>query len=198
MLYSTKRSGVPAKAAAPGDVFYCTDSREVFYACADGTLLCLSDLLHGSLQRVREPGPKGDRGDRGHQGDRGEPGKPGKDGQDSEVPGPQGAQGTSGHDGLPGHDGRDGKNGRDGVDGKNGVDGRDGKDGARGPAGDVLAVGPDELKVAVETARQQLLARRAATQAAIEQARIDAKRLTHGVRAVLFNALNDVERANNG
>jgi len=63
---------------------------------------------------------------------------------------------------------------------------------------DVLAIGPDELRAAVETARQQLLSRRAAVQAAIHQHIADGKRLSHGVRAVLTNALQDIERANNG
>ncbi len=58
-------------------------------------------------------------------------------------------------------------------------------------------LGPDELKAATETARQALLARRAAVRAAIHQARIDATRLDNGTRAVLFNALRDVENANN-
>lgn len=82
--------------------------------------------------------------------------------------------------------------------------GRDGKDsvvpgpqGPKGEPGNVLYVGPEELRAATEKARQELLSRRATVQAAIEQHRLDAKRLTPGVRAVLFSALNDVERANN-
>ena len=196
-LYSCKRNSIPSKGNTPGDVYYSVNSGETFLVCSDLTLLDLGNILRGSLQVVREVGPKGERGDRGHQGERGLPGKDGADGKDSQVPGPAGAQGSRGNDGLPGTPGRDGKDGKDGANGRNGKDGAHGRDGKDGLPGDVLYVGPDELKAATETARQALLARRAAVRAAIHQARIDATRLDNGTRAVLFNALRDVENANN-
>jgi hypothetical protein len=67
--------------------------------------------------------------------------------------------------------GLNGKDGRDGIDGKHGRDGKDGKDGAKGEKGDVLHIGDDELREAVETLRQELLQHRAKLAHALNDAR---------------------------
>lgn len=64
--------------------------------------------------------------------------------------------------------GLNGKDGRDGIDGKHGRDGKDGKDGAKG---EVLHIGDDELRAAVETLRQELLTHRAKLAHALNDAR---------------------------
>lgn len=109
-LFSLKSGSLPSTARA-GDCYFTTDTKQIFIAVADGTVLNLADLLSGAVPHVRVVGPPGERGQAGI---------------DSHVPGPKGDKGDPGRDGQTG---AQGKPGRDGVgrDGQTGKPGRDGK-----------------------------------------------------------------------
>lgn len=147
-LKSLPQSKLPSTAKA-GEVFYTTDSKQVFFAIADGSLLSLGDLLSGAVPHVKVVGPPGEKGDRGDKGDVGLPGQRGEKG----TKGDKGDTGPAGKDGGMGRDGDRGKPGRDGLDsvvpGPAGPRGEKGDCGDKGAPGSVVVVGDEELQAAI-------------------------------------------------
>jgi len=135
-MWCAPKAKLPSK-SRPGEVFYCNDSKEIYFSVADGSLLNLSDLLAGALPNVRhvgpqgQPGERGEKGDQGFQGERGEKGTPGKDGKDG-LPGPRGERGEKGDKG---------DQGIQGIQGIQGLKGDPGPKGDIGPAGVNVAAG---------------------------------------------------------
>jgi hypothetical protein len=154
-LISTKRAKLPS-IGKPLDVYYASDSKEVFLCAGDGVLLNTRDLLEGISHPVRAVGPQGQPGRDGSIGAEGKQGPEGRAGRDSTTPGPQGAKGAQGSYGLPGATGRDGKDGKDSTaPGPQGIQGPPGPQGLQGPPGSLTVVGDAELLAAVEKLRAQ-------------------------------------------
>ncbi|MGA8429499.1 MAG: hypothetical protein WB729_06735 [Candidatus Sulfotelmatobacter sp.] len=154
-LISTKRSKLPS-VGKPLDVYYATDSKEVFLAAGDGTLLNCRDILQGVSHPARAVGPQGQPGRDGARGAEGKQGLEGRAGRDSTVPGPKGEKGDRGSYGLPGLSGKEGKDGKDSaVPGPRGPEGAKGDRGEKGERGDLTVVGDAELLAAVEKLRAQ-------------------------------------------
>ena len=101
-LFSTKSSRLSSK-GEPGSAYYCTDTHDVYYAIADGTLLNLSDIFSGATV-ARAVGPQGERGLQGAKGDQGPAGKDGQPGLkgDKGDKGERGEKGDKGDKGEPG------------------------------------------------------------------------------------------------
>ena len=192
-IHSMKsQSQLPSK-ARPGDVFYVTSNPHApfcYFAVADGSLLCLNDLMAGAtLPGARVVGPVGERGERGFKGDPGEPGPQGERG----APGKDGAtgpRGERGHDGPQGGRGDRGPAGHDGKDGAPGAVGPQGERGEKGERGDLTIIGDDELHAAVQELRKQ----KAMARAALYEAILKADRLTPRTKALMMASLVDLRR----
>lgn len=168
-LHHTKSLQLLPSRGRPGDIYWVTDSPNTphtYLVAADGSLLCVQDLLAGNTSQVRQVGPQGQPGRDGASitGPAGRDGKDGRDGVDGQTI--RGERGLKGDTGERGPEGRPGKDGRDGVDGKSIV----GPKGEKGDRGDVLYVGPDEIKVAAEQMRVERARMRAAVLEAIANA----------------------------
>lgn len=187
-LHSALTSRLPSKGNA-GDVFYCTDTGNVYLAVADGTLLDMASLLNPTAAALAV-GPKGEPGIAGAPGARGEKGEKGDKG---EV-GPEGKAGSQGRAGKDGHDGQRGKEGARGERGERGSQGPQGiqgPQGEKGERGDVLYVGKLEIEAAAEKMRQE----RAWLRAKIAQLRDDNSRAKHQHMKILKNfLLDEIER----
>jgi len=113
-LRSIPEGRLPSKSAV-GDCYWTTDSKKLFIAIADGSLICFHDLLKGANPFVAVVGPKGESGPQG---------VPGKDGKS--IEGARGPQGYPGERGAAGPRGFNGKDGAPGAAGPQGAPGRDG------------------------------------------------------------------------
>jgi len=180
----------PSK-GTPGDVYWVNNAAEkthdLYIAIADGTLVNLSDLINRAPNALAV-GPKGDKGDQGIPGRDGINGSNGRAGQDGQsISGPKGERGERGIQGLPGKDGRDGKDGQS-------IIGPKGDRGDKGERGDVLFVGPEEMKAAVERARNDLIQYRARFHAAIADQIQHSSHLPHSIKQIVITRLREVER----
>lgn len=166
-FHSTKTSRLPSK-GAPGDAYLATDTGQIYFAIADGTLLNLADLLSGASASVRTVGPKGETGLQGAPGALGPAGQRGEKGTPGEK-GDQGPMGARGADGLPGATGKEGKPGPKGEKGAGGNTGAQGPKGDKGEPGDVTFIGPKEAQQAVEKMRRRMRDYQARVQATIQE-----------------------------
>lgn len=97
-FYTTKSSLLPPRGVNAGDIFYCSDTRDLYQVQGDLSLVNVV-LLVNTLQ--------------GPQGPQGVAGPKGADGNDSNAPGPQGPVGAQGAQGQTGNVGPAGRNGTD-------------------------------------------------------------------------------------
>jgi hypothetical protein len=191
-LYSLKNGKLPSK-GEPGCAYFCTDTKTVWIADAEGVLLNLNDIMAGATSQVRAVGPVGEKGDRGEPGPAitgatGERGPAGRDGNDSTVPGPRGLRGFAG---------RDGKDGKDStVPGPKGDKGDliVGPRGEKGERGDVSIIADADLQKAFEKHKRRFIDYQARVRALL-QAKIDglgdhpaARMATEHLKAVLKEA----------
>src|SRR5579863_8028166 len=158
-LFSTKLHRLPSK-ATPGDVYFCTDSKDVLIAVGDGTLLNVADLLSGVVPHVRAVGPQGERGETGAVGPQGLPGERGEKGTCGEI-GPVGPAGKPGANGHNGDRGKPGECGPQGVRGETGPRGEKGDRGERGERGEILYVGSEEMAAEIKKLRAEIVRQRA-------------------------------------
>jgi hypothetical protein len=172
-LHSTKSGRLPSK-GIPGDIYFANDTKSFYFACGDGTLLNLSDLLKGDVA-VRAVGPEGQRGERGEKGDQGRPGKDGNVtvGLTQEVKDEIAAAVRAAIKAIPTPRGERGE---------------------KGAPGDVLYVGPDEMQAAVKQARTKLIEHRAHIKATIADRIANSKHLPLQMRRLLEDHLRGVEK----
>jgi Collagen triple helix repeat (20 copies) len=185
---STKSNKLPAQGTRVGDVYYGTDTGNVYLCIADLSLLNLSGLLFNPPHAVTV-GPQGPQGERGRDGESivGPPGLAGRDGKDgkaSTIPGPRGATGERGATGLKGDRGPRGEKGDRGDTGATGAQG------PRGEKGDVLYVGAAEIEAAAKRLRDE----RARMQAVIMQGILDAESLHPATRRIFTARLEKLLR----
>ncbi len=158
-LFSTKLHRLPSK-ATPGDVYFCTDSKDLFLAVGDGSLLNVADLFSGAVPHVRTVGPQGEIGATGAPGPIGLTGQRGERGTD----GSPGATGPAGVDGksITGPMGPRGERGLTGPAGPQGLHGVPGPRGEQGPRAEILYVGPEEMAAEIKKLRAEIVRQRAA------------------------------------
>lgn len=85
---------------SPGDVFFCSDTKESYLVLPDGNLYTIAGLF--SQQPIGVVGPRGGVGPSGDAGNQGATGPAAKDGKDSIIAGPPGPQGPQGPPGPQG------------------------------------------------------------------------------------------------
>jgi hypothetical protein len=180
---------LPSKGAV-GSVYRDSNTKEMFLAVADGTLVSLADLL--SERNIRAVGPPGEAGRQGAPGSQGARGVDGKNGVAGPV-GPIGPHGTNGIS-ITGKTGLQGERGLTGPPGPQGDRGPTGPAGPQGEKGDVLLAGPPEMIAAVAQARHELLALRAKTRAAVIVAIESAEQIKHPARALVLQHLRILQQ----
>jgi hypothetical protein len=98
-FHSLVRSNLPATGTV-GDIYFCTDTHELFLALGTGGLVLLDSLLSTNYA-TGNPGPQGPQGPQGAPGPQGVSGPAGPKG-DAGVPGATGTTGPQGPKGDPG------------------------------------------------------------------------------------------------
>ena len=95
---------------------------------------------------------------------------------------------------VHGIDGAKGDKGETGAQGETGVQGPQGVQGEKGEPGDILYVGPAEMKAAVKRLRTALVDQRAQFQAAMDHARTDANSYSASRRQSKIEVLDFLQK----